>query len=550
MKHWFSACVVPGVALMLACGGGDSPPSNGGGGGGGGGGGTVGQYRIVAASELGMHCMDGKDYSVFAVLPPYNTVHAQVIRQGNPPELVTSGVTVTYEAVADSAGSINTSSASKTNFWSWVGALFHSTAAPEQGLTGNPTQSLTPRPLTFDNELGYWKAEGIPTVPYDDAGVTNPYPTARIVARDPSGAMLASVTIVLAVSDEMRCNTCHASNSNPAARPASGWENDPDPAKDVKYNILKLHDQHVDATPYLPALRIAGYNYQASLYATAKNGMPILCATCHKSNALGTTGVTGVRSLTADMHARHGPVLIPGGSTTLDDASNPENSCYLCHPGVTTKCQRGAMRNVFCFDCHGDLTQVGSSAREGWMDVPNCQMCHTNGTRYATTFSSPGVWRSSSDTRFATRPNVPVTGKSLYRFSRGHGDLYCATCHGSPHAEFPSAQANDNLYSNALQGHNGTIAECGVCHTTMPETGNGGPHGMHTVGQSWIRDHQHYAETAGVGQCAACHGASFRGSPLARTTASRSFNVEERTRTYSAGDVVGCYDCHDGPGGD
>ena len=25
-------------------------------------------YRLVAWSELGMHCMDGKDYSVFAVL--------------------------------------------------------------------------------------------------------------------------------------------------------------------------------------------------------------------------------------------------------------------------------------------------------------------------------------------------------------------------------------------------------------------------------------------------------------------------------------------------
>ena len=29
-------------------------------------------YTLVAWSELGMHCMDGKDYSVFSVLPPYN----------------------------------------------------------------------------------------------------------------------------------------------------------------------------------------------------------------------------------------------------------------------------------------------------------------------------------------------------------------------------------------------------------------------------------------------------------------------------------------------
>ena len=30
----------------------------------------VGQYQLLAWSELGMHCMDGKDYSIFAVLPP------------------------------------------------------------------------------------------------------------------------------------------------------------------------------------------------------------------------------------------------------------------------------------------------------------------------------------------------------------------------------------------------------------------------------------------------------------------------------------------------
>ena len=43
------------------------------------------KYKLVAWSELGMHCMDGKDYSVFAVLPPYNVVHAQLVKMGEPP---------------------------------------------------------------------------------------------------------------------------------------------------------------------------------------------------------------------------------------------------------------------------------------------------------------------------------------------------------------------------------------------------------------------------------------------------------------------------------
>ena len=35
-------------------------------------------YAIVGWNNLGMHCMDG-DYSVFSLLPPYNTIHAQLV---------------------------------------------------------------------------------------------------------------------------------------------------------------------------------------------------------------------------------------------------------------------------------------------------------------------------------------------------------------------------------------------------------------------------------------------------------------------------------------
>src|SRR5215469_10339873 len=39
-------------------------------------------YVLTAWSELGMHCIDGKDYSIFAVLPPFNTIRATLIRRG------------------------------------------------------------------------------------------------------------------------------------------------------------------------------------------------------------------------------------------------------------------------------------------------------------------------------------------------------------------------------------------------------------------------------------------------------------------------------------
>ncbi len=506
------------------------------------------QYVLVAWAELGMHCMDGKDYSVFGVLPPYNTVKAQLIAPGNPPQIVTTGVTITYEAMVDTGGSINTSSSTKTNFWTYVSKLFNAVVPPEQGLTGNGTQSLSPHSLQWNSIDGLWEAVGIPTIPYDDQGVSNAYPMAKLVARDNTGAILATSTVVLAVSDEMTCSVCHASGTNDAAKPASGWENNADPAKDIKLNILRKHDDRFNVTTQVAALAGAGYNYQASLYQTAISGTPILCATCHASNALGTAGVPGAHPLTTDMHTLHGPVVLPSSGKPLDQATTPYDSCYLCHPGTNTKCQRGAMHKTACYDCHGNLTDVGSSARRGWLDLPNCQMCHNNGQRYGTTFQSPGVWRTTNDTRFATNPNTPLTNTALYRFSLGHGNVTCAACHGSPHAEYPTLKANDNVYSTLLQGHDGKLAECKVCHTGFTNITNGGPHGMHIVGQAWVSQHGDIAG-GNTTACAVCHGSDFKGSFLSATSMARSFTTEWGPISYTSKQNVSCYDCHFGPNG-
>ena len=544
MRPFASLSLLLSAALLAACGGSGT----------GGGGGTTpppsgtGQFAVVAWGELGMHCIDGKDYSVFAVLPPFNTIHAQVISMGTPSSLVTSGVTVTYEAVADATGSINTSSAAKTNFWTYVQALFHVNVPPDVGLTNVGVQSLAPKPMTYDAVLGDWKAEGIPTIPYDDAGASNAYPMAKIVVRDARNAVLATTKVVLAVSDEMNCRTCHASGSDPAAMPASGWENAADPARDVKWNILRLHDQNENVAAMLPALAAAGYAYQASLYDTAKAGTPILCAACHASNVLGTTGVAPAVQLTTAMHSRHAGVVNPATGVTLDSSTTSLGSCYLCHPGVNTRCQRGAMHAVECFNCHGNLSAVGNPARAGWLDLPACQMCHSGGQRYPTTFSSPGVWRTTSDMQFATPPNEPLQGKSLYRYSTGHGGVYCSGCHGSQHAEYPSLQPNDNAAPIALQGYAAKLTECTTCHATVPTTSNGGPHGLHAVGQAWVQAHPSYARS-NLAPCATCHGADYRGTVLSAAATARTFSVEGGTRSFAAGTIIGCYSCHDGPNG-
>ncbi len=516
-------------------------------------------YTLLAWNDLGMHCFDGSDFSVFSILPPYNNLNAHLIRKvGTEDKHITSGVTLTYQAL-DYNGHINTTSVTKTNFWDYLPTLFpNSSSVPDVGLTGNKTPSTQPEPMKYNATHNWFEADGIPIINRDDNNLSNYYPMVRVIAKDTAGSTLATADVVLPVSDEMDCAKCHASTvTSSDAKPIAGWENDPNTLKDYKYNILRLHDEkHPISTADLTTLQTKGYTYGTSLYATAKSGTPILCASCHSSNALATNNVGNAQSLTTSLHLKHASVIDPASGMALNDTAN-RSSCYSCHPGALTECLRGAMgdakdangqQSMQCQSCHGSMNDVGNTNRTGWMDEPNCQACHQNAQRYTSALFN-GSLRATLDNRFATNPNTPAAGVSLYRYSTGHGNLQCSSCHGSTHAIFPTSHAQDNVLSNAIQGHSGTIAECTSCHTTVPNTSTGGPHGLHSVGQGWVKDHQDVAERDAT-QCKACHGSNYRGSVLSQTFTTRTFNVESRTKTYQKGDAVSCYDCHNGPSGD
>jgi hypothetical protein len=526
---------------------------------------------LIGWNNLGMHCMDS-DFSVFAILPPYNTIHAQLLdASGN---LVTdaAGITVTYQAVADPDGSINTTAVGKTNFWDYVYPLFGVALLPDTGLpVPGPNSFLmpgtanTPRAMAFESTAPWFAAYGIPIAPRDDADRANSYPLMRLVARQ-NGALVASTDIVLPVSDEMDCRVCHASGSGPAARPGAGWENNSaDPVRDYRLNILRLHDEFEAGGPsYEAALASKGYA-AAGLYATVVNaGTPILCAACHASEALPGSGIAGIRALTRAVHGRHAHVLDPTNALTLDTSAN-RSACYRCHPGTTTRCLRGAMGKAVaadgsmamqCQSCHGSMSRVGASTRTGWLDEPNCQSCHTgtavsnNGQiRYTSSFDGLGQPRVAANRTFATNADTPAAGKSLYRFSTGHGNLQCSACHGSTHAEFPSSHRNDNLGNIQHQGHEGVLAECTSCHSSAPTTTSGGPHGLHPVGRDWVQDHQSAAEDGGSSQCRACHGTNLRGTVLSRSQDNRTLTAFG-SKSFWRGFQIGCYTCHDGPGGE
>jgi len=451
---------------------------------------------------------------------------------------------------------------------------------------GNHSASLVPAPMTFNVNYQWFEAEGIPMTPFPDnptidtAGnpVKNFYPTVKVVARDLSNNILAKTTTVLPVSDEMTCKGCHASTSATtnlaqiAAKPTAttafpkGWVFDTDVNKDWKRNILLLHDQkELSTTLYTNALTKVGYNV-SGLLATADGKKPVLCVACHTSNAYFDKlnkvtvmpGVAGISAFTQALHIKHATVLDPSTNLPLD-SSNSRSACYNCHPGSVTQCLRGAMAtatdatgnpSISCQSCHGKLSAVGSTARKGWFNEPVCESCHNSaapGQRAITGADANGLPIVPTDHTFATNANAPVTGLNLYRFSTGHGGLQCEACHGATHAEYPSVHVDDNTQSIAVQGHAGPVAECTACHTTIPTTVNGGPHGMHTTGNAWVSAHQD-ANKNGTPNCAYCHGTTSTGTPLsaikvAKTINAGDFGIKNWPKDYQ----VSCYSCHNGP---
>ena len=246
-----------------------------------------GQPTLIGWNNLGMHCMDD-DYSVFTILPPFNTIDAQFIDAAGKLMKSGAGITISFEAVPDPDGSINSTAIGKTNFWDYVLPSYGAPLAPDAGLFGThmPGATNTPQPMTFSATTNWFEALGIPIAPVDDAGRRNTYPMMRLTAKNAAGTVLAKTDIVLPVSGEMDCRACHGSGAGDAAKPAAGWVNDPQPSRDYRLNILRLHDEKQLADPvFQAALTIAGFRSDG-LYATATTGAtPILCAKCHSLSA-------------------------------------------------------------------------------------------------------------------------------------------------------------------------------------------------------------------------------------------------------------------------
>ena len=342
-------------------------------------------YVVFAWNDLGMHCLN-PSYDKAVILPPYNNLVAQVVLRGNPPQIITSGITVEYRITG------NTTSYGKREyggFWDNITPLFGlASLQHDVGLTGNRLTG------TMQAATGFFEATGIPVTPVNDLGVWDPLQVAEVTVKDPSGKTLASTRATVPTSDDINCAKCHGN--------------------DAFNDVLQKHDEEEGTT--------------------LMQSKPMLCAKCHGSPALGQSGRgTAGSYLSEAIHGFH---------------ADKGASCYDCHPGNTTKCNRSAKHTAAdgnCTRCHGTMEQVASSIKSGripWVNEPSCATCHA------------GVTDAGSSA-------------ALYRNSTGHGNMMCTSCHGSPHAMVPSLKDVDNYQAMQYQPYSNspkTLGSCGTCH--------------------------------------------------------------------------------------
>jgi hypothetical protein len=357
-------------------------------------------YVVMAWSEVGMHEFS-PTYTEAVLQPPYNTLFAQVVRRGDPPEIVTTGITLEYSIVGNT-----TSYAKKTasplrdyaGFWDNSLDLFGVDLAVDTGL--NFEEPGVHNGLTGPMALkeGRFEVVGVPVVPIDDSGAWEPYQVAEIVVRDAgTHAELARTRATIPVSDEISCGKCHGTTVNSVS----------------VLPVLEAHDKGTGTS-------------------FAADGLPVLCADCHGSPALGQTG-PGSSNLYLSQ-------VIHGFHATTSAV------CYDCHAGKETLFHRStahAAEDGGCTGCHGSIASVSSTITNGrvpWVSEPRCVNCHT---------FVAGV----------------DTGTVLYRDAAGHGGVFCAGCHGSPHAQVPTREEADHYQFLQFQDKALTYGSCRVCHS-------------------------------------------------------------------------------------
>jgi hypothetical protein len=388
------------------------------------------QYVVFAWNTLGMHCSN-PTYDKAVLLPPYNDLWVQVVKRGNPPQIITTGVTVEYSILN------NTTSYNKElygQFWDNAKKLFGVTLARDFGLNLTDPNIHNGMSGSMVAKTDHFEADGIPITPINDDGTWNPYQVGQVVVKDASGKIVARTNATIPISSEINCAKCHGANA---------FE-----------DVLQQHD------------RLNGTNLV--------NSEPVLCAGCHGDPALGAPK-SGNKYLSDAVHGFHSTV-------------SPQPSCYDCHPGAVSKCSRSIAHSTAdgnCTTCHGTLANVSSSIQNGripWANEPACVTCHagvaevnTQTTLYRNATGHGGIYCTSchSSPHAMVPSSITLDNYQALQYQGATKTIgSCGACH--------SNSRGDNELGEFTEIHGQTNPSvpnsCSVCHTSIPTDTSRWPH--------------------------------------------------------------------------
>lgn len=455
---------------------------------------TADTYQVIANNDLGMHCAC-PTFAGFLLLPPYNTIRAQVIHVGGPDVLNPSnGITVSYSFAEEN----DTILQNDPYFSQWIKyspKIFPGfqpvVNGQVKGLTGNGITGS----MSWDSTANAFVASGIPAYPVttgttkdimtDPLGGPNrdPFLTAQITAKL-NGQTVATTTTVVPVAFG-GCCSCHLKLAQ-----ANGYAGTP--AGSFAF-MGKLHSQN-------------GSKIDFSYIDPDGDGVggPIRCSWCHWDPAMGESAAPGLPNVWPNYK------ILPGANFTSADVkvskysfsdvlhrfhsqdqivltqydANIANNCYDCHPGNNVNCYRGAHKGktaIWCSDCHGNLNQrvATNQLAQPWQQstLPSC---------YSPSAGITSAFNCHNSSTYATGKTwSALFGKFINAGGHEGGQLLCQTCHGEPHALNPSTQGLDNVQNANLQGF-GTfpsgkdktyaLGVCNVCHSGLSNTWQVPPH--------------------------------------------------------------------------
>jgi len=386
---------------------------------------------------------------------------------------------------------------------------------------------------------------------------------------------VATVDVVMPISGEASCQSCHAAVADGGN--GTAIQTLSDNAITVMASIddpLEGSDVPLDASiewaSDINILRLHDFKHGTSLDAgydagTGQANDPVVCQRCHYTPALdlaqlgplgpendsspvlngGSLPIASLangrdqvkhKSMSNVMHSHHDTTglfpTMPPAINAQGERRDPlltqsilEDTCYMCHPGERTQCMRGAMANggLVCQDCHGQMQDVGDDF-----------------TR-TVSLATPGTFELGSD--FYTNPEQPRVPWA--------NEPGCGSCH--------TGHATDNLAGdpNVLVNPADTLGNSDGIRllaayrqndakaTPIVPTNKTFAENVVAEGTAADGNPKLYRVSTGHGglMCEGCHGSTHAEWPVSNPNANE--NVPSTQLQGHSGYIAQCQVCHE-----